>query len=106
MSEDEGVLISWVHLSIQSIWFTLAVWRTTEGPKFRPGFIFASTLGACIVLLSLVIRALQSQDEKQRAETGETVSDSELPAADASKSAKIADGAVAEVFKGENVSAV
>lgn len=51
---------------IQSIWFTIAVWRTAESPRFRPGFIFAATLGVALVLLMQVIRVLQARDTRKR----------------------------------------
>ncbi|KAL5114687.1 hypothetical protein ACEQ8H_007421 [Pleosporales sp. CAS-2024a] len=66
---------------IMSIWFTIAVWRTADAPRFKAGFIAASVLGVAMIALTLILRLLQRRDEKRcaRKESGsvdvETTSD-------------------------------
>lgn len=89
--------------SIQSVWFTIAVWRTLEAPRFKPGFIFASTLGVAIFLLSLLIRFLQLRDEKNYVLTKDGTSDTEATTTAATNPETVADGAISDVLKGEGV---
>ncbi|OQN96422.1 hypothetical protein B0A48_17478 [Cryoendolithus antarcticus] len=88
---------------LQAIWFTIAVWRTIEAPRFTAGFIFAATLGVAIVSLSLIIRILQSRDEKKRAREGGETNDSSAVSVEGVESGKVADGTVTDVYKGESV---
>lgn len=62
-----------------SIWYTTAVWRTIDAPRFKPGFIAASVLGVAMVALSLVLRLLQKKDERKRAQENDGVRDVESP---------------------------
>ncbi|KAK6442086.1 hypothetical protein LTR95_001672 [Oleoguttula sp. CCFEE 5521] len=105
--EMRGAIIALSNMFsfLQSIWFTIAVWRTVEAPRFRAGFIFAATLGVAIVSLSLIIRVLQSRDEKKRAQEDGVINDSSDVSVEGAKSGKIADGAVTNVYKGESVAA-
>jgi uncharacterized membrane protein YhiD involved in acid resistance len=66
---------------IMSIWYTIAVWRTADAPRFKPGFIAASVLGVAMISLTLILRLLQRKDEKSRARQVESVEDVEAPAA-------------------------
>jgi hypothetical protein len=66
---------------IMSIWYTIAVWRTADAPRFKPGFIAASVLGVAMISLTLILRLLQRKDEKSRARQVEPVEDVEAPAA-------------------------
>ncbi|KAH7388651.1 major facilitator superfamily domain-containing protein [Pyrenochaeta sp. MPI-SDFR-AT-0127] len=66
---------------MMSIWFTNAVWRTIDAPRFKRGFIAASVLGVAIVTLTFVLRSLQGRDERKRARDHEAVHDVEAPAA-------------------------
>ncbi|KAH0827721.1 hypothetical protein AYO21_08893 [Fonsecaea monophora] len=71
---------SMVFSSIQSIWFTLVVWRTAQGPRFKAGFIFAASLGVAIILHILLIRFLAARDRRKRAiEQGEDGSTEAVP---------------------------
>jgi ACS family pantothenate transporter-like MFS transporter len=70
---------------IMSIWYSLAVWRTIEAPRFHAGFIAASVLGVAIITLSLIIRLLQGKDDRRRAQEQETSRDVETPAASQEK---------------------
>ena len=51
---------------INQIWWSDAVWRTVEAPKFKPGFIGAAAAGAAIALTCLVVRFLEIRDVKRR----------------------------------------
>ena len=88
-----------VFSSLQSLWFTIAVWRTLEAPRFKPGFIFASILGVVIVALSLLIRFLEIRDGKIRAQKEDGISDTEAPSVIATESDKLADAAVSDVLQ-------
>jgi hypothetical protein len=66
---------------IMSIWYTIAVWRTVDAPRFRAGFTAASVLGALMIVLTLVLRLLQKKDERKRAHMIAGVQDLESPAA-------------------------
>jgi ACS family pantothenate transporter-like MFS transporter len=69
---------------INQIWYSDAVWRTAEAPKFRPGWISAAIFGVAIVSTSLVVNWLEKRDERNRG-LGETrVDDIEAPIATAS----------------------
>jgi ACS family pantothenate transporter-like MFS transporter len=65
---------------IMSIWYSLAVWRTIDAPRFQAGFIAASLLAFAIITLALIIRLLQRKDERRRAQEAETSRDVETPA--------------------------
>lgn len=66
---------------IMSIWYTIAVWRTTEAPRFHAGFIAAAFLGVAIISLTLTARLLQRKDEHVRARVQAPAEDVETPAA-------------------------
>ncbi|KAF7893960.1 hypothetical protein EAF00_007474 [Botryotinia globosa] len=53
-----------LHIS-QPIWYSDAVWRTEEGPAFRPGWIAAATFGAATALTALLTRFLERRDERK-----------------------------------------
>jgi ACS family pantothenate transporter-like MFS transporter len=65
---------------IMSIWYSLAVWRTIDAPRFQAGFTAASVLALAIITLALIIRLLQRKDERRRAQEEETSRDIETPA--------------------------
>jgi ACS family pantothenate transporter-like MFS transporter len=44
---------------IMSIWYSIAVWRTIEAPRFKPGFTAAAVLGVAMISLTLIVRLLQ-----------------------------------------------
>ncbi|KAH8723454.1 hypothetical protein GQ44DRAFT_620277, partial [Phaeosphaeriaceae sp. PMI808] len=62
---------------IMLIWYTIAVWRTADAPRFKAGFTTASTLGVAIIVLSLILRLLQSKDEKRREREETSIEDVE-----------------------------
>lgn len=62
---------------IMSIWFTIAVWRTAQGPRFKAGFIAASTLGVAMIVLTLILKLLQRRDESQRSRSSVATGDDE-----------------------------
>lgn len=66
---------------IMSIWYSIAVWRTVDAPRFKAGFIAASVLGMAMMLLTLALRAFQKRDDEKRAAKGETTQNIEAPAA-------------------------
>jgi len=51
---------------VNQIWVADAVWRTVEAPRFKPGFIFASVTGVCMIILSIGLHFLQVRDTKLR----------------------------------------
>jgi hypothetical protein len=70
---------------IMSIWYSLAVWRTIDAPRFQAGFTAASVLGAAIITLAFIVRLLQRKDDRRRAQEDETSRDIETPAASQEK---------------------
>lgn len=60
------IAVSNMFSYIQSIWYTIAVWRTVDAPRYKAGFTAASTLGGAIILLTLLIRFLELRDKKKR----------------------------------------
>jgi hypothetical protein len=47
---------------INQIWYTDAVWRTSEAPEFKPGFISAASFGVVLVFTALLMRWLEARD--------------------------------------------
>ncbi|KAF1915282.1 major facilitator superfamily domain-containing protein [Ampelomyces quisqualis] len=64
---------------IMSIWFTIAVWRTADAPRFQPGFTAAATLGGAMIMLTFILRLLQKRDDRSGADQ-ESSEDVEAPA--------------------------
>lgn len=66
--EMRGFLIALSNIFsyINQIWYTDAVWRTIEAPRFKPGFIAASVFGVCIVATSILLHVLEKRDTKRR----------------------------------------
>jgi ACS family pantothenate transporter-like MFS transporter len=69
---------------IMQIWYTTAVWRTIDAPRFKAGFTAASVMGVSMILLTLILRLLQKRDDKRRTQKTESVNDVEAPVASAS----------------------
>lgn len=44
------IAVSNMFSYINSIWWSDAVWRTAESPRFRPGFIGAAAMGIGMIL--------------------------------------------------------
>jgi ACS family pantothenate transporter-like MFS transporter len=66
---------------IMSIWYTTAVWRTVDAPRFKAGFTAAAVLGASMIMLTLVLRLLQGKDDRKRLQEVAIVEDIEAPVA-------------------------
>lgn len=79
--EMRGFLIAASNMCgyINSIWYSDAVWRTAEGPRFRPGWIAASSFGVVIVMTTLLVHFLGIRDGKIRARVNEGRLDLESP---------------------------
>ncbi|KAF2856047.1 pantothenate transporter liz1 [Plenodomus tracheiphilus IPT5] len=71
---------------IMSIWYTTAVWRTADAPRFHSGFIAASVLGVAMIVLTQILRLLQKRDDRRRADENRSVEDVEAPGASNSSS--------------------
>ena len=65
--ETRGFLIAAANIFsyINTIWYTDAVWRTAEGPRFRQGFIAAAAFGFATGLLVILITWLQKWDQRK-----------------------------------------
>jgi ACS family pantothenate transporter-like MFS transporter len=50
---------------VNIIWFTDAVWRTEEAPKFRAGFTAAASFSVALILTVCLIRILEKRDAKK-----------------------------------------
>lgn len=50
---------------VNQIWYTDAVWRTSEAPEFKPGWIACTTFGGILILTTLVMRYLELKDKKR-----------------------------------------
>lgn len=77
--EMRGFLIAASNMFsyIMVIWYTLAVWRTVDAPRFRAGFTAAAVLGAAMIILTLILRLLHKRDERRRAREAEGSNDIE-----------------------------
>ncbi|KAF2833013.1 MFS general substrate transporter [Ophiobolus disseminans] len=73
---------------IMSIWYTTAIWRTAEAPRFKPGFIAASVLGVAMIVLTQILRLLHKADQR-RAREGQLVEDVESPPESIANSADV-----------------
>ncbi|KAH8695195.1 putative allantoate permease [Talaromyces proteolyticus] len=65
---------------IQSIWWTLTVWRTVLSPRFHAAFIGSACLGVGLIMLAIILQFLQDRDEKIRALNTDTESNEETSA--------------------------
>jgi MFS transporter, ACS family, pantothenate transporter len=66
--EMRGFLTAFSNIAsyVNQIWVADAVWRTVEAPRFKPGFIFATVMGVCMVALSIAVHHLQLRDMRKR----------------------------------------
>lgn len=60
--EMRGFVIAWSNMFsyIQSIWWTLTVWRTVLAPRFHAAFIAAACLGVALCCVSVLLTILGS----------------------------------------------
>lgn len=65
---------------IMRIWWTNAVWRTIHAPRYKAGFIGASSMGVAMILLTGLLRVLQKRDDKRRTSKDAPVEENEVPA--------------------------
>ncbi len=81
--EMRGFLIAAANMFsyINSIWYTVAFWRTAEGPRFKAGFTAASAFGAAMIVLTVILQFLQKRDDRRRAAENKTRVDVETPEA-------------------------
>lgn len=82
---------------IMSIWYTIAVWRTVDAPRFKAGFTAASVLGAAMISLTLLVRLLQHKDDRRRARQDGVAEDSETSVAVSGRPIQSSDGAAVKV---------
>ncbi|OAG10872.1 pantothenate transporter liz1 [Paraphaeosphaeria sporulosa] len=71
------IAISNMFSYIMRIWWTNAVWRTIDAPRYKAGFIGASAMGVAMILLTVLLRVLQSRDDKRRTDDGAPVEETE-----------------------------
>lgn len=66
--EKRGFLIAFsnVFSYVNQIWFADAFWRTSEKPRFHPGFIAAATFGCVLILTALLMHMLEQRDTRVR----------------------------------------
>ncbi|OAA59717.1 major facilitator superfamily transporter [Niveomyces insectorum RCEF 264] len=66
--EMRGFMIAFSNIFsyINQIWYADAFWRTSEKPRFKPGFIAASVFGSLLIANALLMRFLQGRDTKAR----------------------------------------
>ncbi|KIX06837.1 uncharacterized protein Z518_04813 [Rhinocladiella mackenziei CBS 650.93] len=88
--EMGGFVIAWSNMFsyIQSIWWTLTVWRTILAPRFHAAFVGATCLGIALCLLSILLRILQERDRKKRALIQENIGDEETPATESEEESR------------------
>lgn len=81
--EMRGFMIAFSNIFsyVNQIWFADAVWRTSEGPEFKPGFIAAACFGVALILTSFLMRWLEIRDTRNRAKDAEGHSDVETSVA-------------------------
>ncbi|CAN8105195.1 unnamed protein product [Discula destructiva] len=57
---------------VNQIWFSDAVWRTSESPEFKPGFIACATFGVILILTTIFMRFLEVRDKTRTPEHAHT----------------------------------
>lgn len=60
---------------VNQIWFQDAVWRTSEAPQFKPGFIACACFGVVLILASLLMRWLELRDVREKTRREETLTE-------------------------------
>ncbi|KAL1601519.1 hypothetical protein SLS60_006434 [Paraconiothyrium brasiliense] len=74
------IAVSNMFSYIMRIWWTNAVWRTIDAPRYKAGFIGASSMGVAMIILTVLLRFLQSRDDKRRTEEDEGIDEPETTA--------------------------
>lgn len=64
---------------INVIWYTIAVWRTVDAPRFHAGFTACAVFGAAMISLTVILQFLQRRDDRKRASEGTAAGDIETP---------------------------
>lgn len=68
---------------INQIWWSDAVWRTKDAPRFKAGFTGAAVMGSVLALWCLLVRVLEVRDAKRKEREVEGPRDEEAPSAPA-----------------------
>ncbi|PQE06288.1 Pantothenate transporter liz1 protein [Rutstroemia sp. NJR-2017a BBW] len=55
---------------VNQIWYSDAVWRTEEAPRFRQGWIAAGVFGCAVMGVVMLCRALEGRDGRRRGVVG------------------------------------
>lgn len=73
------VAVSNICSFVNGIWYSDAVWRTANAPRFHSGFVAAAVFGLTIMGLISVVRRLEVRDKRKRAgRVGEMTTVTEL----------------------------
>lgn len=83
---------------INVIWYTIAVWRTVDAPRFHAGFTAAAIFGAAMISLTVILKFLQSRDDRRRASENNAV-DADI-SEESTRRASMAEAATAAVKDG------
>ena len=64
--EMRGFMVAFSNIAsyINQIWWSDAVWRTVESPRFHSGFVGASVMGVALVLTTLMMHFLEMRDRR------------------------------------------
>lgn len=84
---------------INVIWYTIAVWRTVDAPRFHAGFTACAVFGAAMISLTVILQFLQRRDDRKRASEGTAAGDIETPE-EALPRASLAEAATSTVKDG------
>ncbi|KAG9202871.1 hypothetical protein G6514_003893 [Epicoccum nigrum] len=99
--EMRGFLIAVSNMFsyINVIWYTIAVWRTVDAPRFHAGFTAAAIFGAAMISLTAILRFLQKRDDRKRAAENGAREDVET-SVEAAPRASVAEAATASIKDG------
>jgi hypothetical protein len=99
--EMRGFLIAVSNMFsyINVIWYTIAVWRTVDAPRFHAGFTAAAIFGGAMISLTVILRFLQKRDDRKRAAENGVREDVET-SVEAVSRASVAEAATASIKDG------
>lgn len=99
--EMRGFLIAVSNMFsyINVIWYTIAVWRTVDAPRFHAGFTAAAIFGGAMISLTVILRFLQKRDDRKRAAENGVREDVET-SVEAVPRASVAEAATASIKDG------